>query len=109
MRTHAGVWVLAVLGAAVLAGSGAAAAAPLDPPPEVLTVVPDRGPVEGGHVVTVTGTGFVAGETWVTFGGTFVDTDVVSATRLTFVAPSHPVGTVSLSVVAGERVSVGSM
>lgn len=57
--------------------------------PQVTSISPGSGPISGGTVVTVTGTGFV-GVTAVTFDGTQgTAVSVVSPTQLTVTSPAH--------------------
>ena len=64
----------------------------------VSSVSPTSGPTTGGTAVTITGTGFQSGAT-VSFGGkTATNVSVVSTTSLTAITPSHPAGTVSVTV-----------
>jgi hypothetical protein len=66
--------------------------------PTITALAPDHGPVTGGTVVTVTGTGFT-GATGVTFDGTSgtVFTED-SDTQITVTSPAHPAGTVNVVV-----------
>jgi hypothetical protein len=71
--------------------------------PTATGLVPDRGLTDAiDQVVTITGTGFVPGQTTVTIGGvTIPATDVTVApggTSLTFVTPPHPSGRVDVTV-----------
>ena len=72
----------------------------LVPGPTVAGLTPDTGSVDGGLVVTITGTGFVAGTTVSVDGGpAIVPTSIASdGTSLTFVTPPHAVGDVSVVV-----------
>jgi hypothetical protein len=80
------------------AGGTATAAEPFtyeSVPPGVSSLSPPGGPVGGGTTVTITGSGFGAGDpnTTVSFGGapgTMVD--VVSQTQITVVSPPSPLG-----------------
>jgi hypothetical protein len=68
-------------------------------PPTVTSVTPNNGPRAGGNTVTVTGTGFVSGQTTVDFGsnaGTGVSVGA-GGTNLTVFVPSGT-GTVSVTV-----------
>lgn len=59
-----------------------------DAAPTVTGVSPSTGPAAGGHSVAITGTGFVPGETTVTFGGTPAShVSVVDGTTLHAVTP----------------------
>jgi hypothetical protein len=68
-----------------------------DPAPTITTLDPTHGPASGGNVVAVTGTGFLPGST-VTIGGTAVPATVTSGTTLTFTAPDHAAGDVTVTV-----------
>ena len=75
-----------------------------NPFPTVTNVVPDRGTIAGGTIVTISGTNFTNGGlvTSVSFGGTpatsFV---VVNDTTITAVTPAHAVGVVDVQVTKG--------
>jgi hypothetical protein len=67
----------------------------------VTNVSPSRGPVSGGQLVTVTGSGFSPGQTSVTIGGTVIlagSVNVTAATTLQFTTPTHAAGLVDVSV-----------
>ncbi|MBC7725320.1 MAG: IPT/TIG domain-containing protein, partial [Burkholderiaceae bacterium] len=67
-------------------------------PPTISGVVPDNGPIAGGTVVTVTGTGFT-GVTGTSFDGDLGTTFVVNSdTQITVTSPAHPVGPVDVIV-----------
>jgi hypothetical protein len=80
--------------------------APLDfsyvPVPTAASLTPAAGPTAGGTEVTVSGTGFVAGETSLTIGGLTVSTAQVTVsadgTLLTFTTPAHAASTVDVVV-----------
>ncbi len=75
--------------------------------PVVKSVAPRVGGPEGGTAVTVTGTGFT-GTTGVAFGGVPAPSfTVVSATKLTTVAPAHAVGPVDVTVTGVAGTSLG--
>ena len=77
--------------------------------PTIATVTPDWSLPAGGGTVTVSGTGFVTGETTVRIAsGTPVAASVASGTSLTFTAPAGALGTYDLSVIIGEVVSTTS-
>ncbi|RWZ46294.1 hypothetical protein ELQ90_14650 [Labedella phragmitis] len=74
--------------------------------PIVTSVAPDRGPVDGGTLVTITGEG-LSDTTAVTFDGVEgTRLTVVSATEVTVFSPPHPAGTVDLVVVDPDGASV---
>ena len=83
--------------------SGSSAASPDDlfayGPPTVSAVLPGAGVLSGGNIVTVVGTGFVAGAT-VSFGTTAAtNVSVASATTLTATAPAATdVSTIDVTV-----------
>ena len=69
--------------------------------PTVTDVNPAGGPVEGGNLVVITGTGFsgVTGAAGVTFGGTNATSYTVNGpTQITAIAPAHAAGTVQVQV-----------
>ena len=59
--------------------------------PMISAVTPSAGPVTGGQVVTVTGSGFVAGMTS-TIGGTTVIASGITASSFTFTTPAKSAG-----------------
>src|SRR6185437_5148087 len=75
--------------------------------PVVTAISPTTGPVGGGTLVTVTGTGFT-GATSVNFGGTTAVPTVVSDTSLTVTSPAHAAGTVDVLVTNGVGTSAAS-
>lgn len=85
---------------------GCTAAAPAAP--AVTKILPTSGPIDGGTVVTITGTG-LTGATAVTFGttaATFVK--VVNPTTITVVAPAHAEGVVNVTVTTKGGISATS-
>jgi hypothetical protein len=77
-------------------------------PPAVTALGPAAGPVAGGTVVTVTGTGFVPGST-VAFGPVAATSVVwVSATRVRATAPAGVSGTVTVTVTTPGGTSAAS-
>lgn len=71
-------------------------------PPSVGTVAPNSGPIEGGTLVTITGSGFLEGAT-VSFGGTDATGVVVASSQvLRAVAPAHAVGAVNVLVTNSD-------
>ncbi len=86
------------------AGNGAV----LTPIPTVTAVSPISGPVTGGTVVTVTGTGFT-GATVVKFGTTAGSSLTVnSSTKLTIISPAGAAGTVDVTVTTPTGTSAAS-
>ena len=75
-----------------------------DPVPTLTTVTPSAGTL-GGTVVTLTGTGFRAGSTSVTFGagGHGLTVHVLGTTTLTVTTPGHSAGTVTVTVTTPGR------
>jgi IPT/TIG domain len=67
------------------------------PPPAVSGVSPSSGPLAGGTVVTITGTG-LAGATGVSFGGVAATISADSATKITVKSPAGKAGTVNITV-----------
>ncbi len=70
-------------------------------PPTASALTPTGGPVAGGTQVTVTGTGFIPGDTSVTIGGAVIPAGSVtvnSSTSLTFSTPAHAEGNVAVTV-----------
>ncbi|WP_168187246.1 IPT/TIG domain-containing protein [Salinibacterium sp. UTAS2018] len=66
--------------------------------PAIASLTPDVGPVAGGTVVTIAGTGFT-GATGVTFDGEDgTSFDVVSDTEITVSSPEHDAGAVNVVV-----------
>ncbi len=77
------------------------------PPPTVLTVNPEAGPVEGGQAVTVTGTGFRQGLTLL-FDDQPAEVTATAQTVIRAVTPPHGAGFVDVTVVNpdGQRASL---
>jgi hypothetical protein len=75
------------------------------PIPSVILVSPNVGPLSGGGLVTLNGTG-LSGATSVHFGGTSVTPTLVSATQVTALAPATgTAGTVDVTVVTSGGTS----
>src|SRR5438105_4142304 len=67
--------------------------------PQVSSIDPDHGPVDGGTVVTINGSSFVEGAS-VVFGTTASQAVAfVSSRRLTAVTPAAPEGRASVTVI----------
>jgi hypothetical protein len=75
--------------------------------PVVTSLSPTTGPIAGGTVVTITGTGFT-GATSVTFGGTPAAVTAVTATTITVTAPAHTAGTVDVLVTTPSGTSANT-
>ena len=76
--------------------------------PQITGISPSGGPITGGTVVIITGSGFFGAKD-VEFGGkSGTDLQVVNDSRLTIITPPNPEGTVPVSVIsaAGAGVSV---
>ncbi len=75
-------------------------------PPTITSLSPPVGATGGGSSVTINGTGFtgLSGPAAVTFGGVNAQSySVVSATKITAVAPAHAAGTVQVKVTTPVR------
>ncbi|MBI3650153.1 MAG: IPT/TIG domain-containing protein [Acidobacteria bacterium] len=69
-----------------------------NPGPTVTTISPASGPISGGTLVTITGTGFLSGAL-VTIGGVAAtNISVVSGTSITATSPAHFSGSVDVVV-----------
>lgn len=68
--------------------------------PVATGINPDRGPVTGGTVVTITGTGFEPGSTVSVDGGPPITPDAINGngTALVYTAPAHAAGPVGVTV-----------
>jgi hypothetical protein len=67
------------------------------PAPAITSITPENGPVDGGTVVTVTGTNFVSGAV-VNIGGSDLATIFVDSTSLACITPAHAEGPVDVVV-----------
>ena len=76
--------------------------------PVVTSLTPTTGPIAGGTVVTITGTGFT-GATSVTFGGTAAAITAVAATTITVTTPAHVAGTVDVLVTTPTGTSANTV
>ncbi len=74
--------------------------------PTIAGVAPNRGAIEGGTAVVITGTGFAAGAT-VLFDGQAAAITALSSESISVVSPAHASGTVSVLVrnVDGQSVT----
>lgn len=67
--------------------------------PLIMSIDPKRGPVDGGTVVTILGSGFTPG-TAITFGGRLAKSvSAISSTSIVATTPAHPSGGVDVEVV----------
>lgn len=66
--------------------------------PTVVAIAPATGPVAGGELVTITGTGFAAGATVTFDGAAATGVELGSSTLLRAVAPAHAAGAVDVKV-----------
>ena len=67
------------------------------PPPVITTISPATCDIAGGTLVTISGTGFVAGAT-ATFAGVSLTGMIVTATSITGLTPVHAIGPVEVLV-----------
>jgi hypothetical protein len=68
------------------------------PPPEIVSIQPNEGPIRGGTLITITGNFFQSGAT-ITIGGLSCGNVVfVDAQHLTCVVPAHAPGRVDVTV-----------
>jgi hypothetical protein len=72
------------------------------PAPTVTAVSPSGGPLAGGTMVTVTGTGFLVGATVSLGSNAATSVTVLSSTQLTAVTPAGTAATVALSVTNSD-------
>ena len=72
--------------------------------PVLSSVTPSGGPLSGGQVVTVTGSGFVAGMT-VTIGGMTVTQSGITASSFSFTTPAGPAGYAQIQVTTVQGMS----
>ena len=94
-----------------LASASVGANSPLSTPTAQM-LAPDQGPTTGDTAVTVTGTGFVPGQTSVTIGGVQVPSTSVtvnSSTSLTFTTPAHAAGPASVTVSTSQGTSTPAL
>ncbi len=71
-------------------------------PPTLTSVSPPAGPVSGGTVVTLTGTGFLPGATVTVGGAPATSVTVLTSTRITATTPPHAAGSVAVVVTNGD-------
>jgi hypothetical protein len=99
---HVMLLLLALLLVSLLLSGAAQAAEQL----RISAVSPGCGPISGGQIVTITGSGFTAGGTviGVTFGGAAgTGLSVVSDTLLTVTTPAHAAGVADVTVDRQSR------
>ena len=69
-------------------------------------ILPTSGSASGGTAVTITGTGFLAGSSTVSFGRTLATgVTVKSSTSITATTPAHAAGAVNVVVTNAEQQS----
>jgi sugar lactone lactonase YvrE len=74
--------------------------------PTVTSIAPTAGPTAGGTKVTITGTGFVTGQTTVAFGSTAgTSVEVISATEAKATSPAGSAGTVDVKATTAGGTS----
>lgn len=85
---------LAFAGALIVADAKNDAIRTIDPQVRLAGIDPSRGPAEGGQTATLTGSGFVAGRTLVTFGTQGLTPVYVDSKTLKIVTPAGTPGAV---------------
>jgi hypothetical protein len=80
------------------------------PAPTVIAVSPATGPVSGGALVTITGSGFVQGATVRVDGVAATNVTLVNATTIRAKIPAHAAGTVNVVVtnIDGQTATKGN-
>jgi hypothetical protein len=74
------------------------------PLPKLSTISPSSGPMDGGTVVTLTGSGFTGAE-YVQFGEKYgIVLNVIDDSHLTVITPASPPGSVSVSIKNAQGV-----
>ena len=76
-----------------------------NPAPTLSGVSPSAGPLGGGTSITLTGTGFLASAAVSIGGGTCTALNVVSATQITCLTPSHSIGSQTITVTNTDNQS----
>ena len=66
--------------------------------PTIISVSPSVGPLSGGTTITITGTGFVSGETVTVGGVNATNVTYISATSITSVTPSGSAGAADVMI-----------
>ena len=79
---------------------------PRPPPPAVTKITPDEGPIAGGTVVTIDGSGFLAGAS-VKIGTAATSVKVVSETEITAETAATPAGSDEVQVTDSNGTSTG--
>jgi Domain of unknown function (DUF1929)/IPT/TIG domain/Glyoxal oxidase N-terminus len=74
------------------------------PAPTVTSISPNSGTINGGTVVSITGTGFLAGAT-VSLGTPATGVTVMNSTSITATTPAHSAGTVNVIVTNSDTQS----
>jgi len=74
--------------------------------PDVAAVAPASGDVRGGSSVTISGAGFVAGNTSVKIGNIAVMIGSITPTHITVIAPPGAAGTADIAVTVNGQTAV---
>jgi len=74
--------------------------------PDIAAVAPASGDVRGGSRVTVSGAGFVAGNTSVKIGNTTAMVTSITTTEITVIAPPGAAGTADIAVTVNGQIAV---
>ena len=75
------------------------------PAPAVTSISPNSGTINGGTVVSITGTGFLGGATVSVGGSAATGVTVVNSTSITATTPAHAAGTVNVIVTNSDTQS----
>jgi hypothetical protein len=75
------------------------------PAPTVTSISPNSGTINGGTVVSITGTGFLGGATVSVGGSAATGVTVVNSTSITATTPAHAAGTVNVIVTNSDTQS----
>jgi len=74
--------------------------------PDITAVAPTSGDLRGGSSVTISGVGFVAGNTSVKIGGTVAMVTSITPTQITVIAPPGAAGTADIAVTVNGQIAV---
>lgn len=78
----------------------------LSPPPVVSQISPNSGTTDGGTLITITGSGFMAGATVVIGGAAASDVNVVDSGTIMATTPAHAAGSVDVTVANPDLQSI---